>query len=235
MKRTPGRRGRRAPHRCCARRGAGGARTPSCKTRWRRRRARAAPAIRTLARTGRCPTATPTSRTRRPTPGRSSLEAQPQHVTAAHRRAAVPSVLLPVRRRRRAAWFSMVGNPDAERVGKIDATTGPAHRPLRAPAGRRRDTERRLQRPRPRRPASSSARATTVSVYTDCDERRAFFNDAKKLLSFTAPPSALCGADDSIVGIILTWDGHVAFATRTASSASSPMIRRRWTRSTCGP
>jgi hypothetical protein len=111
----------------------------------------------------------------------------------------------------RAAWFSMVSNPDAERIGKIDARTGALialyDQPLpggASPSGAYNvlDHAGRM----------IVGKGTAVSVYEDATPGDRFSKVAKTH-TFTLPASALCGADDRLVGIILTWDGRVAFAT----------------------
>jgi hypothetical protein len=112
----------------------------------------------------------------------------------------------------RAAWFSMVSNPDAERVGKIDATTGTLidlyDRPLEGAA-----TPSGAYNVLDHAGRFIVGKGNKVNVYTDSvnGDRS---STIQKLLSFTLPPSALCGADDKLVGIILTWNGYVAFATQ---------------------
>ncbi len=120
----------------------------------------------------------------------------------------------------RAAWFSMVSNPDAERVGKIDVKTG------------------RLidlyDQPLPGNATPSGAynvldhagrmivgKGTAVSVYQDATAGDRFSKVAKTH-TFQLPDSALCGPDDHMVGIILTWDGQVAFATQYGSIGVFP-------------
>ena len=111
----------------------------------------------------------------------------------------------------RAGWFSMVGNPDAERVGKVDQRTGKLIDLYDVPL--------------PGNATPSGAynvldhagrmivgKGTSVSVYEDA-RRGDRFSKVAKTHSFQVPASALCGADDRLVGIILTWDGQVAFAT----------------------
>ncbi len=55
-------------------------------------------------------------------------------------------------------------------------------------------------------------KGASVSVYQDATAGDRFSKVAKTH-TFELPQSALCGADDRLVGIILTWDGQVAFAT----------------------
>jgi hypothetical protein len=110
-----------------------------------------------------------------------------------------------------AAWFSMVSNPDAERVGKLDVRTGKLidlyDMPLpgiATPSGAYNvlDHEDRL----------IVGKGTKVSVFEDATKGDRFSKVAKSH-TFELPAAALCGADDRLVGIILTWDGQVAFAT----------------------
>jgi hypothetical protein len=110
-----------------------------------------------------------------------------------------------------AAWFSMVSNPDAERVGKIDFKTGKLidlfERPIAGaatPSGAYNvlDHEDRL----------IVGKGTAISVYQDA-KKGDRFSKVAKTRSFTLPARAFCGPDDKLVGIILTWDGQVAFAT----------------------
>lgn len=111
----------------------------------------------------------------------------------------------------RAAWFSMASNPDAERVGKIDVKTGKLidlyDQPLpgvATPSGAYNvlDHAGRM----------IVGKGQTVSVYEDAAKGDRFSKVAKTH-SFTLPDTALCGSDDRLVGIILTWNGQVAFAT----------------------
>ena len=120
----------------------------------------------------------------------------------------------------RAAWFSMVSNPDAERVGKIDVKTGKLidlyDQPLpgnATPSGAYNvlDHAGRM----------IVGKGTAVSVYQDATAGDRSSKVAKTH-TFQLPDSALCGPDDHMVGIILTWDGQVAFATQYGSIGVFP-------------
>lgn len=109
------------------------------------------------------------------------------------------------------AWFSMVSNPDAERVGKIDLKSGKLidlfEKPIAGaatPSGAYNvlDHEDRM----------IVGKGTAISVYQDAAKGDRM-SKVEKVHSFEIPSSALCGPDDKLVGIILTWDGRVAFAT----------------------
>lgn len=111
----------------------------------------------------------------------------------------------------REAWFSMVSNPDAERVGKVDVKTGKLidvyEKPIlgdATPSGAYNVLDHRNR--------MIVGKGTSVSVYQDAVKGDRF-SKVTKSTSFTLPASALCGSDDKLVGIILTWDGQVAFAT----------------------
>ena len=111
----------------------------------------------------------------------------------------------------RAAWFSMVSNPDAERVGKIDVRTGKLidlyDQPMAGNA-----TPSGAYNVLDHAGRMIVGKGTTVSVYEDATTGDRFSKVAKTH-RFQLPDSALCGPDDHMVGIILTWSGQVAFAT----------------------
>ncbi len=120
----------------------------------------------------------------------------------------------------RAAWFSMVSNPDAERVGKIDVQTGKLidlyDQPLPGSA-----TPSGAYNVLDHADRMIVGKGTAVSVYQDATAGDRFSKVAKTH-SFQLPASALCGSDDHMVGIILTWDGQIAFATQYGSIGVFP-------------
>jgi hypothetical protein len=143
-----------------------------------------------------------------PRPG-ASLTAQ--HVTLPAGLSAFMQFTRPYADGGSAAWFSMVSNPDAERVGKIDVRTG--------------QLIDLYDRPIPGAATASGAynvldhanrlvvgKGTAISVFQDAKagDRR---SPVAKSHTFTLPARALCGPDDRLVGIILTWSGQIAYAT----------------------
>ena len=68
---------------------------------------------------------------------------------------------------------------------------------------------------------SSSPRAQALEVYGDAvpGDR---LSDIALLKRLVLPPAALCGDDDTIVGIAMTYDGRVAFATSNGVVGIAP-------------
>jgi len=111
----------------------------------------------------------------------------------------------------RAAWFSMVSNPDSERVGKIDVRTRRLidlyNRPIAGAA-----TPSGAYNVLDYRNRMIVGKGDTISVYQDAT-RGDRFSRVAKTATLRLPSSSLCGSDDKLVGIMLTWRGEVAFAT----------------------
>ena len=162
-----------------------------------------------------------------------STQLSQQHVTLPPGALPFLQFSMPYADGHRAAWFSMVGNPDAERVGKIDATTGTLidlyERPLEGAA-----TPSGAYNVLDHAGRFIVGKGSKVNVYTDSvsGDRS---STIQKLLSFTSPPPPSAAPTTRSSGSSSPGTATSPSRPRTASSASSPTIRRRWTRSTCGP
>ncbi len=121
----------------------------------------------------------------------------------------------------RVAWMSVVSSPDIKGVHKVDVATGQVIDSLTQPA--------------------SSLGANITGAYNVLDRDNHLFvgrqrsldvfGDAvpgnprskiRQLANFALPEGALCGADDKLVGITMTYDGHVAYASERGAVGVVP-------------
>ena len=148
-----------------------------------------------------------------------------QHITLPGPRTQVPISIgfsSPYADGSRVAWMSVVSNPDIKGVHKIDVATG---EPIDS------FTEE----------GSSTAGASITGAYNLLDRDNHLFvgrqrsldvfGDAEpgdprspieRLAALALPDEALCGAEDKLVGITMTYDGHVAFASERGAVGVVP-------------
>ncbi len=132
----------------------------------------------------------------------------------------------------RAAWGSMVDGTDAQTLFKLDAESGELI-DLYVPA------ERESERLPPGVGGITGAynvldragrfhvpRATWFDVYKD-SVKGDRSSEIKLRRRFNLPPSALCGADDRLVGATMTYDGYIAFATERGVVGTVPHQPRK--------
>jgi hypothetical protein len=120
----------------------------------------------------------------------------------------------------RAAWMSVVSDPDVQGVHKVDVATGEVIDSITSPSGQ-------------------GGSITGAYNLLDRDDhlfvgrRRSLdvFGDARPgelrspialLKRFEVPDAALCGPQDKLVGITMTYDGHVAFASERGAVGVVP-------------
>ena len=108
-------------------------------------------------------------------------------------------------------WFSMTGQPDAERVGKLNTASAGLidlyNVPLTGNA-----TPSGAYNVLSYKNEMIVGKGLNVNVYAD-----SVANDPNstvaKIHSFKLPETGYCGPDDRIIGIIFMWNGYVAYAT----------------------
>lgn len=127
----------------------------------------------------------------------------------------------------RAAWMSVVSSPDVQGVHKVDARTGAVIDSITT--------------------APSSAEATITGAYNLLDRDDHLFvgrersldvfgdeqpgeRDSQiiKVAALTVPDEALCGPDDKLVGITMTYDGYVAYASERGAVGVVPRELERF-------
>jgi hypothetical protein len=121
----------------------------------------------------------------------------------------------------RAAFMSVASNPDVRGVHKVDVATGRVISSLSetpsfggaliSGAYNLLDRDNHL----------FVGRARAMDVFGDVRPGE-LQSPIARLKSFTLPDSALCGRDDRLVGITMTYDGHVAFASELGSVGVVP-------------
>ena len=121
----------------------------------------------------------------------------------------------------RVAWMSVVSSPDIKGIHKIDVATGAVLGSLT------------------RQPSSANATITGAYTLLDRDNHLVVgrersldvFGDERpgdprspveQLAALALPDSALCGPADKLVGITMTYDGHVAFASERGAVGVVP-------------
>lgn len=118
-------------------------------------------------------------------------------------------------------WFSMTGQPDAERVGKVNLSTANLINlydvPLTGnatPSGAYNILNYKNQ--------MIVGKGLNVNVYADAvpgDPN----SDVAKIKTFKLPENGYCGPDDRIIGIIFMWNGSIAYATVYGTVGTFPV------------
>lgn len=108
-------------------------------------------------------------------------------------------------------WFSMTGNPDAERVGKVNTATNglidlfnvplPG---LATPSGAYNVLSYKNE--------LIVGKGLDVNVYADAVAGNPG-SGVSKIHTFKLPENGRCGPDDRLIGIIFMWNGQIAYAT----------------------
>jgi len=121
----------------------------------------------------------------------------------------------------RAAFMSVVSSPDIQGIQKVDVATGSVISSITQPpssggalisgAYNLLDRDNRL----------FVGRARAIEVIGDVDPK-SLTSPIKQLKTFAVPDSALCGADDRLVGITMTYDGQIAFASERGAVGVVP-------------
>jgi hypothetical protein len=121
----------------------------------------------------------------------------------------------------RAAFMSVVSSPDVRGVHKVDVASGRVISSLTEPpafggalisgAYNLLDRDNHL----------FVGRARALDVFGDVRPSE-LSSPIAKLRSFALPDSALCGNDDRLVGITMTYDGHIAFASELGAVGVVP-------------
>ncbi|MTD44820.1 hypothetical protein GKE82_11090 [Conexibacter sp. W3-3-2] len=121
----------------------------------------------------------------------------------------------------RVAWMSTVSTPDLSAVHKVDVATGRVIDSATKPAAGTGASISGAYNLLDRDDHLFVGRARSLEVYGDArpGERG---SPIAQLASFAVPQSALCGADDQLVGITMTYDGHIAFATERGAVGVVP-------------
>ena len=112
----------------------------------------------------------------------------------------------------RAAWMSVVSGPDIEGVHKVDVATGEVLGSITKTTTRFEVSISGAYNLLDRDDHLFVGRQRALEVFGDArpGERR---SPIARLASLPMPASALCGPDDTLVGITMTYDAHIAFAT----------------------
>ena len=120
----------------------------------------------------------------------------------------------------RAAWMSVVSSPDIEGVHKVDVATGELIDSVTGGSGRQGSISGAYNL-LDRDGHLFVGRARSLDVFGDerpGDPR----SPIAELGALQIPDAALCGPEDKLVGITMTYDGHVAFASERGSVGVVP-------------
>jgi hypothetical protein len=119
----------------------------------------------------------------------------------------------------RTAWMSVVSSPDIQGVHKVDVATGEVLGSVSAPpagSGSITGAYNLLDRD----DHFFVGRARSLEVFGD--DPAAPRSPIERLATLALPDAALCGPDDKLVGITMTYDGHVAFASERGAVGVVP-------------
>ena len=126
----------------------------------------------------------------------------------------------------RVAWMSVVSNPDIRGIHKVDVASGEVIDSVTEDSGRQGSiTGAYNLLDRDNHLFVGRERSLDVFADSQAGDPRSAIAKAKAL---ALPDDALCGADDRLVGITMTYDGHIAFASERGAVGVVPRDLERF-------
>lgn len=121
----------------------------------------------------------------------------------------------------RAAWMSVVSNPDVQGVHKVDARTGAVIDSHTVGGGTAGGSITGAYNLLDRDDRLWVGRQRSLDVFADARPGD-LGSPIAKVAALAIPDAALCGPEDKLVGITMTYDGHVAFASENGAVGIVP-------------
>lgn len=121
----------------------------------------------------------------------------------------------------RAAWMSVVSTPDVNGVHKVDVATGRVIDSVTTAPSSLDATITGAYNLLDRDDHLFVGRQRSLDVFGDAEPGR-LASPIAKLTTLALPDDALCGSDDKLVGITMTYDGHIAFASERGAVGVVP-------------
>lgn len=127
----------------------------------------------------------------------------------------------------RAAWMSVVSNPDVSGVHKVNAATGEVIDTVTSPPRGDGATITGAYNLLDRDDHLFVGRQRSLDVFGDAEPGR-LESPIETVAALALPDAALCGPKDKLVGITMTYDGYVAYASERGAVGVVPRALDRF-------